>query len=758
MLIVNSYPLNNSNQLWSLPSNPDVRFQFPDDASEATFNATLALLGYDDQNRDYSLPFPSNGVPVPGTLHPPIWISVVGRDHLWPVKAQAPGDLLYTYEPSQSSLIKLLPVNRRLWWRGVYPEGSVIFISVFIVLSCFFCVPLLRRPHSSGRWARTWIGAFLAPPLFNKHRLEGELFLLVACSSLAAFLIVTITALTIPAGGIIGQAYPSSAPFAGEQLFAVIVVALLCFLFLALMPRAVFCLFRSIRSGLAKEFISVPGKLSATAWLPMISGCTVVLSLALTFVAKWIWASVMGDFRLALFTSIRYLDFANGVSALVPLLLVSVAGFLWATSSFHRLRMLEGMCHSGSFLSLIVPRFHCIHELETKVERVLHRPSLRLPGSRIVCAVATVSVSYLFLSQLVSSFENCFFYWLFAAAYLGVSLPLWLGVLRFYSVWGQTQHILQQLALTPMRDACKRFRRSFPAWPKVDLAMPAPSLAPIALSIDMLNSIVRRADLLAQTTAAKKGQFSLEVDVDGAEFEAKGKVEKEHLSDFELQALRVLASPEMVHSVDAAEAFLIAAQTADAARADDAGQWRSVLTNQCKAQEYLTGITRMVTNALELHWWKELRSAKKVPESGSSSPNQVFQLCEEFLAGRAAHFFAHVFPQMQNLIYTSVAGLLLMLFAVSSYPFQPHNQLLFFNWIVVLSFVGIALWVFVQMNRNPILSILNGTKPGQITWDREFVFRVFFYAVIPLLALLGAQFPDTVGQILSHLAPAESMH
>jgi hypothetical protein len=45
-------------------------------------------------------------------------------------------------------------------------------------------------------------------------------------------------------------------------------------------------------------------------------------------------------------------------------------------------------------------------------------------------------------------------------------------------------------------------------------------------------------------------------------------------------------------------------------------------------------------------------------------------------------------PQMQNLIVTSVAGLLLMLLAVSSYPFQPHDLLLLFNWAAILSFVG----------------------------------------------------------------------
>ena len=131
---------------------------------------------------------------------------------------------------------------------------------------------------------------------------------------------------------------------------------------------------------------------------------------------------------------------------------------------------------------------------------------------------------------------------------------------------------------------------------------------------------------------------------------------------------------------------------------------------------------------------------------------------EQFLAARLSHFLAHVFPQMRNMIFTSVVGILLLLFAMSSYPLQPHNQLLYFSWIVVLSFVGIALGVFVQMNRNPILSMLNGTVPGRITWDREFILHIFFYGVVPILALLGAQFPDTIGQILSRIAPAEGLH
>jgi hypothetical protein len=128
------------------------------------------------------------------------------------------------------------------------------------------------------------------------------------------------------------------------------------------------------------------------------------------------------------------------------------------------------------------------------------------------------------------------------------------------------------------------------------------------------------------------------------------------------------------------------------------------------------------------------------------------------LVGRLVHFLAYVLPQLQQLIGASVAGVLLLLLAVNSYPFPPHDVLVWFNWAVVLSLVAIALGVFVQMNRDPILSYLNGTTPGKINWDREFVLRILTYGVIPVLALLGAQFPDSIRQVISYFTPGEAMH
>ena len=90
-----------------------------------------------------------------------------------------------------------------------------------------------------------------------------------------------------------------------------------------------------------------------------------------------------------------------------------------------------------------------------------------------------------------------------------------------------------------------------------------------------------------------------------------------------------------------------------------------------------------------------------------------------------------------------------MLFSVMFYPFVQKNHFLAFNWIVILAFVVLALLIMVQMERDVVLSALNGTKPGQVQVTRQFTFRILTYVMIPILLLLSAQFPDTLGQVIS---------
>src|SRR5262249_29833752 len=319
-------------QLWTFPSNAGVRLQFADDGSEGTYNATLALLRRDADLLDYSLPFPGNLI----CPRPPMWISVVGRDRLWPVQAIDIGDDDYTYvATSQRGGIP----QREVFWHGLYPESTIIFMAVFVSLCILYCVPLLRRTQRADWIDRSWLGRLMAPPVSEKFRRNGELFLLVGCSSLAAFLICALPALAVPAATIMLRDFGSSPSRPNSiVILAGIIFTVMGFLIAVLLPLGMISLFRALKPERERGLIGYI-RFSPGAWAPMVSGCVIVLSLALTFLARWISRLAHDEFRGSLLAAIRFLDLTGGVSPLLPLLLISLAGFLWATSTFYRLRI-----------------------------------------------------------------------------------------------------------------------------------------------------------------------------------------------------------------------------------------------------------------------------------------------------------------------------------------------------------------------------------------------------------------------------------
>src|SRR5207253_1793235 len=96
---------------------------------------------------------------------------------------------------------------------------------------------------------------------------------------------------------------------------------------------------------------------------------------------------------------------------------------------------------------------------------------------------------------------------------------------------------------------------------------------------------------------------------------------------------------------------------------------------------------------------------------------EVLVLGNLFVAARVVDFLRQVLPQLLNLAGFSMVGALTMTFAVSGYPFPGHDTLLWFSWLVLFSVIAMVLVVFIQMNRDRVLSMLAGTTPGQLNWN-----------------------------------------
>jgi len=62
--------------------------------------------------------------------------------------------------------------------------------------------------------------------------------------------------------------------------------------------------------------------------------------------------------------------------------------------------------------------------------------------------------------------------------------------------------------------------------------------------------------------------------------------------------------------------------------------------------------------------------------------------------------------------------------------------------------VVLALWVFVQMDRNATMSAIGGTDAGKLSLDRHFYANVLTYGAVPILGIVITQFPQ-VGRLVA---------
>lgn len=727
MLVFTPYPLFNLNQVWTPPYTGWVtpgrgasRLQFSSQFAEGVYNATLALLRQETKMLDYGKPFQAGKPKDPAK--PALWVTVVGRKGLLPVK------LLRWSNDGKYSLTVNRPHERTpaIGEEGIYTAGSVFGI---VLLSCIliaFSRLVIHQYHSpastNGEGRSSWASRLLGEPITRAYRQQARLFLLACLVCLLNAYIVLSAAYFLPAivGWRLGAVLAGGDVrwLVGLGLAATLVVAGLLSVAVALV-----LVVDAFRKAHGQDFL-----LRRPVKVAVLAGCVIVFGLSLRLAGVWVLSAWRSPTE-AISTYVRSFEYFSGLSPLVPLFCVALAGSLWAFCSFRRLRMIDGIrpigdesSGEGAFLGAKTSSFESVEALELKVRERLERVSAF--SNRQYYSLILVGLFvwlYLFFFPFVPSYEGHGFYFLFGWAFFLVYFALTAEFGRLCLVWGDLRRLLQCLALHPMRDAYGRYRKSFPGLPRIDLAIPLRTFAVLSFSVDQSEQLLRMASSLRSSPG---------------------------LAEDERQKLERWF-PEAQPAVLAASKNL-----SEALNWDAAGQWQRAIEGRSRCQENLGKIARMTAEFLEPLWRPENPA---LPSSEEPLNLQTFrEMGEEFLAGRAVLLISYVMPSLRNLGLFVLSGLLLMLFSAISYPFLQRNHFLAFNWIVILSFVALTLVVLLQIERDAVLSMLNGTTPGQVTLTRHFTFRVLTYVMIPILALLSAQFPNTVGQIVSWFSTTQA--
>ncbi|MFZ5897233.1 MAG: hypothetical protein ACOY0T_39605 [Myxococcota bacterium] len=126
---------------------------------------------------------------------------------------------------------------------------------------------------------------------------------------------------------------------------------------------------------------------------------------------------------------------------------------------------------------------------------------------------------------------------------------------------------------------------------------------------------------------------------------------------------------------------------------------------------------------------------------------------EAFVATVVALLINRHVRQFQYFLYALTSTALLLLLAIVSYPFQPQRLLLTWIWIVVGSVVLAGLFVYIELDRNALLSRIAGTTPGHLTLNGTFALRVLAWGIVPLLGVAAAQYPDLANTLFHWLEP-----
>lgn len=392
------------------------------------------------------------------------------------------------------------------------------------------------------------------------------------------------------------------------------------------------------------------------------------------------------------FFAYRSIHPESGVSPITPLLILTIAFYYWGWIQIRRIRFVEERQPS-------IPKSTVVTTpkgFEDEIEDVFGKKTTWVSMPLVV-----LFLLLFFPFARLRTFEG-HAYDLFMAFELSVVYAMLIGNwVRFTVLWRDLRLVLQFLERHPLREAFTRLPPTF-SWTSIWRGDLKPTYLTLTRSRDCLRRFARP---------------QLMANVEG------------HLDQIQLEERKEV------------DPYCDEYYTA----------WSSL------EETYSEAADGIVTGMLQAEWDKGMsesvvdsKRTSGQPLNAGAETDQWY--AEEFVALRYVEFIRYVLLQMRNFLEFATTGFVLMAVALIAFPFEGHRAL---NTATLVLFAGLAagvIVVFSQMQRDPLLSRLNDTKANQL--DFSFLTRVVAYVALPLITLLGAQFPSIGNFLFSWLEPA----
>jgi hypothetical protein len=380
--------------------------------------------------------------------------------------------------------------------------------------------------------------------------------------------------------------------------------------------------------------------------------------------------------------------------------------------TLRRLNLSELRSVGSEFLHFGTDSFTAIEEFEVRVRNELSAP---LPGGVYLAPIFLVigaAYYYAHWAVLFASFDGG----LFAVAFLILGLVVYSVIgtvlLRLIITWLAIRGLLRNLYWHPSRLFYATLHEGLPGGENsvIDMLSADPSIIALEVSLEQARLLGRYSPSQAEVPAVSANNVGL----------------------------RLRANAHLIGRLTRrAEKALERAHLANSQ-----GKWRASTRYRGIAETFVARLTQKIAHIFEPVW--DLDEKEPWSEPGVPTPS-VMVAGGTYIAARVADYLRQVLPQVSLFAFAATAGVIMMLFAVSSYPFPAESRLVLFNWVFVFFTVGTCAFIYFSMNRDHVLSLLSGTTPGKISWNGTFLLQMFTHGVLPILAVLGAAFPTKFG-------------
>jgi hypothetical protein len=496
----------------------------------------------------------------------------------------------------------------------------------------------------------------------------------------------------------------------------------------------------------------------------------------------------------------RAVSLANGVSPLVPCLLLATAFVAWLLSQLRRMDYVHSLwsdrIHEGwetvyilksdtrvsqTISDILRERKKRLTDASLGVLKLL-TPALPLGiGTHPVCLIGlglTVIMGLRLLERYVPTLDGIGYNRAAVLTFAVLEFMIALSLCRLLVTWAQLRRLLREVDLLPMQDAFTRvpvvLSREFGPY----LNAGRPTLKNLEIS-------VRQWAHVASQWEDKLIMEALKIGCDVDPNDTAGNDFKTELADLRARILKYSEScdPKKVNAargVAISEKYekecLDPAKVLQPARSEIRKDLRqaaiaclSIAIPYWNTKTVDEGYGQGTENGARRHGGGggdqaagggeevardrcPLRLVRGDDQSDKVRLRRWVEAAEGLYALEIVNFASECTVQLKNLAQFLTAGPLLLLLAATSYPFQPQRFLVVtICSLLVASSVGL-LWTYIQMERNEVLSRVSKTPPNKVTWSWTF-FGQLMTVIVPLLGAALTQFPSLSDTINGWIEP-----